>query len=134
MKCYFALTEPDQDNEVYIDLLEVALKSATTNTSLDLYALYDGSKESPCYKLLQHYNVTTIFHKFSHEDYLPKVYPKNYLEQKFGKCISYKKIAGSFMRLDIPFVEKEDDFVLYCDIDVFFNKEFFLMTYHIHAI
>ena len=57
MKCYLALTEPDSDNEVYIDLLEVTLKSANSNTSLGLYALYDGNIESPCYKLLKKYKV-----------------------------------------------------------------------------
>lgn len=123
MKCYLALTEPDSDNEVYIDLLEVTLKSANSNTSLVLYALYDGNIESPCYKLLKKYKVNIISHKFSHEQYLPKIYPLSYLEKKFGKVIPYRKIAGTFMRLDIPFIEKDEDYVLYCDIDVMFNKD-----------
>ena len=123
MKCYFALTEPDSDNEVYIDLLEVTLKSAVKNTSLDLYALYDGKVDSRCYSLLKKYNVNIILHKFSHEQFLPIVYPEDYMKQQYGKVISYKKIAGTFMRLDIPFIEKDDEFVLYCDIDVLFNCE-----------
>ena len=123
MKCYFALTEPDLQNSVYIDLLEVTLKSAVNNTTLDLYALYDGNNTGACYDLLRKYNVNIIFHKFSHEDFLPQVYPKSYLKQQYGKAISYKKIAGTFMRLDIPFIEKNDEFVLYCDIDVLFNSD-----------
>lgn len=123
MKCYFALTEPDSDNEVYLDLLEVTLKSANSNTTLDLYALYDGSITSRCHELLRKYNVNVIYHKFSHEEYLPKVYPLSYMQKKLGKVVSYKKIAGTFMRLDIPFIEKEDDYVLYSDIDVIFNSD-----------
>lgn len=123
MKCYFALTEPDSTNQVYIDLLEVTLKSAVKNTSLDLYALYDGKVGSPCYSLLKSYNVSVIPHKFSHEQFLPSVYPESYMKRQYGKAISYKKIAGTFMRLDIPFIEKDDAFVLYCDIDVLFNSD-----------
>ena len=51
MKCYFALTEPDLENSVYIDLLEATLKSAVKNTTLDLYALYDGNDNGLCYDL-----------------------------------------------------------------------------------
>ena len=92
MKCYFALTEPDSTNQVYIDLLEVTLKSAVKNTSLDLYALYDGKVGSPCYSLLKSYNVSVIPHKFSHEQFLPSVYPESYMKRQYGKAISYKKL------------------------------------------
>lgn len=108
---------------MYNDLLYASLKSARLNTSLDLYALYDGSTEGRCYEILKEFNVNIILHKFSHKQYLEKVYPKEFLLQNFGRDASYDKIAGAFMRLDIPFIEKEDEYVWYKDIDVIFQKD-----------
>ena len=123
MKCYIALTAPISDTDVYVNLLAVTLRSARKNTTLDLYALYDGPTTSRCYQLLQENNVTIISHQFSHKQYLEKTYPKEYLLQYHGKLISYDKLAGTFMRLDIPFIEQEDKFVLYVDIDVMFLQD-----------
>ena len=123
MKCYICLTAPDDSHNVYIDMLNATLKSARNNTSLDLYALYDGPIEHKAYKLLEFYNVNIIKHSFSHKEYLEKVYPKEFLLESYGKIDSYNKIAGTFMRMDIPFFEKTDDFVLYVDIDVIFIKD-----------
>ncbi len=124
MKCYFCLTEPDDANSIYLDMLYVSLKSARKNTSLDLYVLYDGSEDGRCYSILKEFNVKIIKHKFSHKDYLKKTFPENYIMKLCGHKVSYEKIAGTFMRFDIPFVEKEDDFVFYSDIDVIFLKDF----------
>ncbi len=124
MKCYFCLTEPETENSVYLDLLYVSLKSARQNTSLDLHVLYDGSQNGKCYSILKEFNVRIIPHKFSHKEYLKKTYSKEYIRQTCGHDISYEKIAGTFMRFDIPFVETEDEFVFYSDIDVLFLKDF----------
>lgn len=123
MKCYFALTAPDKNNAVYTELFEVALKSARQNTTLDLYALYDGPKEHPCYTLMEKYAVKIIEHQFSHKNDIAKTYTESYLLSHYGKVIPYEKLAGTFMRLDIPFIEKTDDFVLYSDIDVIFLED-----------
>lgn len=123
MKCYFCLTAPDEANGVYIDLLHVALKSARENTTLDLCALYDGPEDHPCYSLLSQYKVKIRKHVFSHKEDLIKTFPESYLKERFGKVDSYEKIAGTFMRLDVPFVETEEEYVLYADLDVYFAKD-----------
>lgn len=133
MKCYFCLTAPLSDDDIYVDLLEVSLKTAKKNTSLRLVALYDGPKVHRCYRLLQEYNVQIIEHVFSHRKFLEKVYPEKYLKEKMGRVIPYEKIAGTFMRLDIPFVETEDEFVLYADIDVYFVDDITLKDFSVQT-
>ena len=123
MKCYFCFTAPDKENSVYVDLLEVSLKSAAQNTTLDLYALYDGPDDGSCYELLKKYHVTIIKHRFSHEHCLDRLYPEDWKLRSFGKIDSNEKISGAFMRLDIPFVESQDEYVLYADIDVMFLSD-----------
>ena len=70
MKCYICLTAPQDDNDVYVSTLEATLASARKNTSLDIVALYDGSEDSKCYKLLKIFRVEVIKHEFSHKRYL----------------------------------------------------------------
>lgn len=53
MKCYLALTAPDDENDVYADSLEVALLSGLKNTSLNFIVLYDGDENNRCYKFLK---------------------------------------------------------------------------------
>lgn len=110
--------------DLYSDLLTVALKSARQNTSLDLVVLYDGPKVHRIYDILTRYNVKIIEHPFSHFDCLKKTFTPDILLSKTGKSsIDFKKLSGTFMRLDIPFIEKDDDYVLYTDVDVIFNKD-----------
>jgi len=110
--------------ELYSDLLTVALKSARLNTSLDLVVLYDGPKEHHIYEVLKSYHVIIIERSFSHFDCLSKTFSPDILLSKTGKSsIDLKKLSGTFMRLDIPFIENEDDYVLYTDVDVIFNKD-----------
>lgn len=128
MKCYFCLTAPDAENEIYLSLFNLSIKSALNNTKLNLCILYDGPQDHACYKLIENYKkshtnrVSVINHEFSHKKYLEDTYPSEYLD-KFDIHTSYDKLAGTFMRLDIPFIEKEDEFVLYSDIDVYFNSD-----------
>ena len=124
MKCYFCLTEPDERNSVYLDLLYVSLKSARQNTNLDLYVIYDGSENGRCYEILKEFDVHIIKQEFSHKQYLKNVYTEEFMKQLFGKIISLDKVSGSFMRLDIPFIEQEDEYVFYADIDVMFLRDF----------
>ena len=124
MKCYFCVVEPNSDNDVYLDLLYVCLKSARQNTNLDLYVLYDGSDVGHCYSILKEFDVHIIKHKFSHYDYLEKTYPQEYIRQICSRNISYDVISATFMRFDIPFIEEDDDYILYSDYDVMFLKDF----------
>lgn len=122
MKCYLALTAPDDENDVYADSLEVALLSGLKNTSLNFIVLYDGDENNRCYKFLKQKKIHVIKHKFTRWKYIPSVYSKGFL-RKNNITASYPRIASTFMRLDVPFIEQEDEFVLYCDIDVYFNKD-----------
>ena len=123
MKCYFALTEPDKDNHFYTDLFEVTLKSARQNTTLELVALYDGSRNHLCYQLMRDYGVEVIEHEFSHKLAVKQTFSDDYMLSHFGKIIPHDKIVGTFMRMDIPFIEKSEKYVLYSDIDVIFNQD-----------
>lgn len=123
MKCYICLTAPQDDNDVYVSTLEATLASARKNTSLDIVALYDGSEDSKCYKLLKIFRVEVIKHEFSHKRYLEKIYPNEHVKRNVKKEDFYHKLSGTFMRLDIPFVEKKEKYVLYVDIDVIFLKD-----------
>lgn len=126
MKCYMCVSVGDDSNttELYSDLLTVALKSARQNTTLDLVVLYDGQKEHRIYDVLCKYHVKIIEHSFSHFDCLKKTFTPDILLSKTGKSsIDFKKLSGTFMRLDIPFIENDDEYVLYADVDVIFNKD-----------
>ncbi|SKA62354.1 Lipopolysaccharide biosynthesis protein, LPS:glycosyltransferase [Succinivibrio dextrinosolvens DSM 3072] len=119
-----AVGDDSSTTELYSDLLTVALKSARQNTSLDLVVLYDGPKEHRIYDILCRYNVKIIEHPFSHFDCLKKTFTPDILLSKTGKSsIDFKKLSGTFMRLDIPFIEKGEDYVLYTDVDVIFNRD-----------
>ena len=119
MKCYFAVTAPDSEKNVYVSLLEVALKSARLNTTLDLYVLYDGPREHKCYQILKEYNVNIIEHKFSHTAEIAKLFTTDFV----GRPLKVNQITCTFMRLDVPFIEQEDEYVLYSDFDVVFTKD-----------
>jgi len=84
-----------------------------------MIALYDGPHSHRCYNIMIENGVTVIDHIFSHKEYLEKTYPKIGQERK----ISYDKLAGTFMRFDVPFIEQEEEYVLYTDIDVIFMQD-----------
>lgn len=126
MKCYICLTAPQNDNDVYVSTLEATLVSARKNTSLDIVALYDGSDDNRCYKLLKTFEVEIIRHEFSHKSCLEKIYPNEHIKRNIKKEDFYHKLSGTFMRLDIPFIEKQEKYVLYVDIDVIFLKDIIL--------
>ena len=123
MKCYFAINAP-KDEDVYNDLLEAAVKTARSNTSLQLVALYDGLANSRSIQILQKNNVEIIWHRFSRYEKLKELYPVTWMRENLNVVVPYSKLAGTFMRLDIPFIEEHDDFVLYTDVDVLFEKNF----------
>ena len=108
---------------LYQNLLNVALRSAKQNTTLDIVVLYDGPDNHPFCDIISKYSVKKIDWRFSHYEELKLTFKEDVLIKQTGKkTIDYKKLAGTFMRLDIPFIEKEDQYVLYVDIDVMFMK------------
>lgn len=108
---------------VYEDMLEVALVTTKINTSLDIVVLYDGPAGHPYEKIIKDSGAKLIKHRFSQADALPKVFSQDYLMRQYGRQYEYKKLNGTFMRLDIPEIEKEEDIVLYSDFDVMFLKD-----------
>ena len=125
MKCYFCVSVVDDidTQSVYEDMLEVALVTAKINTSLEIVVLYDGPPGHPYENIIKNSGAKLIKHRFSQADALTKVFPQDYLMRLYGRQYEYKKLNGTFMRLDIPEIEKEDEIVLYSDFDVMFLKD-----------
>lgn len=90
MRCYFCVAEPSNSvpSLVYQNMLEVALKSARENTNLDLYALYDGSKNGPFAQIMKKYDVSIIEHRFSQYESLKNTFPYSYLLERFKKRLT----------------------------------------------
>lgn len=120
MKCYICLTDSISTRKDYLDLLKVTLISARKNTSLQLICLYDGQVNDPTYRLLESYGVEILLHTLPYKQELMEIYPHEWMVNELGKVIDYNRIFGTFMRMEIPAVEKEDEYVLYCDMDVLF--------------
>lgn len=119
MKCYLTLTAPASDDDPYVDLLEVTLKSARENTTLDVHVLYDGPEDCRTFRLMKQYGAKVIPHRFSHYEEVQRLFRTDFK----GRPVDSRKVAGTFMRLDIPFLEKEEEYVLYVDMDVFFIRD-----------
>lgn len=126
MKCYICLTDSVVGRKDYFDMLEVALISARKNTTLTMVCLYDGEVNDPVYRLLEKFDVEIILHKLPYEKELMEIYPKEWMIKEIGKEIPYNRIFGTFMRMEIPIIEKQDQYVLYADIDVLFTGDIML--------
>lgn len=106
MKCYICLTDSIVTRKDYLDLLKVMLISARKNTSLHLVCLYDGNTNDLVYNLLKEFNVEIILHQLPYKQELMEIYPREWMLQNLGKEIEYNRIFGTFMRMEIPVVEK----------------------------
>lgn len=126
MKCYICLTDSIVTRNDYFDLLKVTLTSAQRNTSLHLICLYDGKVNDPVYNLMKEFNVEIIIHQLPYKKELMEIYSREWMLQNLGKEIDYNRIFGTFMRMEIPVIEKEETYVLYSDIDVIFNADILL--------
>lgn len=126
MKCYICLTDSIVNRKDYFDLLKVTLISARNNTSLHLVCLYDGKENDPVYNLLKEFDVEIIIHQLPYKQELMEIYPRDWMLENLGKVIEYNRIFGTFMRMEIPVIEKEEEYVLYSDIDVIFNADILL--------
>ena len=123
MKCYFTFNNDIENNETYMNMLDVALQSARKNTTLDLYALYDGNVEDKLYSILKKYNVKVYICKLSFYNLLENFYDKDYNKLCNFKNLNLKQVACNFMKFEIPKFEKEDEVILYSDIDTMFMKD-----------
>ena len=121
MKLYFTLTDGINKSQVHLEMLRLALKSAKENTSLKLNILYDGNTCDEAYKIFKEYDANIILCKCSFEEKLDKYY-KN---QSSDIHLGYKRMLGCFIKFDIAIHEKEDDIILYADIDTIFLLSLF---------
>jgi lipopolysaccharide biosynthesis glycosyltransferase len=120
VKWYFAITAEtltaDEDHG-FKDCIYVAVRSALKNTTLRPHLLYDGAHDEFT-KGMESLGVTVIRHRLSFFDRLQIAQ-----REQMPEWPHYMRTAaGAFLRLDIPRVEFEDDFVLYTDCDVMFTN------------
>ena len=126
MKCYICLTDSIVNRKAYFNMLKVTLISARKNTSLRLICLYDGKIGDPVYNLLKDFKVEIIIHELPYKKELMEIYSHEWMETELGKDIEYSRIFGTFMRMEIPIIEKEDEYVLYTDMNIIFNDDILL--------
>lgn len=102
------LNRTDHD---WINMARVAVESCKANTHLKPTLIYDGN-EDDFSKEMEGRGVNIIYHTTMLDDLLKRNFKDKHL-CNIGK--------GAFLRLDIPFLTSED-FVLYTDVDVIFNR------------
>jgi hypothetical protein len=107
-KWYFAVNERGLSSN--LELIRAAVTSCRLNTDLDPHCIYVG-RQIPRLDNLRNLGVTIVTHQ-------PSLRPE--LEIGYGK--KYHTFSGHWLRVDIPEIEQEDDFVLYTDIDVVFRS------------
>lgn len=118
MKWYFSITEETLDADEdhgFLDMIRVAVSSARANTSLRPHLLYDGG-ENTFTAEMRAAGVTVIRHRISFYDQLERAQKR--LRPDWPDYM--RTAAGAFLRLDIPTIETQEDFVLYTDCDVMF--------------
>ncbi|MXV45284.1 hypothetical protein GS501_09595 [Saccharibacter sp. 17.LH.SD] len=121
MKWFFAITEQTLSNDPdhgFIDCIRVAVRSARENTTLLPHMVFDG-QECDFTREMREMGVTVIFHRIHFYDRLHEAQRR----QKPEWPNYMQTAAGAFMRLDLPLIEKEDQFVLYTDCDVLFMQD-----------
>ena len=121
MKWYFSITEEtltaDADHG-FADMIRVAVASARAHTSLSPHLLYDG-RDGPFTDEMRAAGVTVILHRISFYDQIERAQRR--LRPDLPDYM--RTAAGAFLRLDIPAIEKQDEFVLYTDCDVMFLSD-----------
>jgi hypothetical protein len=108
-KWYFAMNESALPE--YGHLIKGAVLSCLKNTTLQPNCLYDGNDHS-FLEWLSARNVNIIRHSVS----LKKAIMAEQDTDQWKKRIA----TGAYLRIDIPIVEEEEEFVLYTDADVIF--------------
>ncbi|GBQ71584.1 hypothetical protein AA103196_2815 [Ameyamaea chiangmaiensis NBRC 103196] len=121
MKWFFAITGQtlaDDPDHGFIDCIRVAVKSAHDNTSLKPHMVFDG-EECDFTREMRAAGVTVIFHRLHFFDRLHEAQKR----QKPEWPNYMRTAAGAFLRLDLPLIETQDQYVLYTDCDVMFTAE-----------
>jgi FkbM family methyltransferase len=115
MKWYFALSAASlasRDHD-WPSLIKTAVTSARSRTNLRPHLLWDGPAH-PLLDEMRALGVTVIFHRARFYDAL----------EAYNSRPGYlPTAAGCFLRVDIPVLETEDEFVLYTDADVIFLRD-----------
>ena len=120
MKWYLALSEKSVEDAQYSDLLRVSLVSGLERTNLRPFLLWDG-QETELTRSLRRVGVTIVpcVSRFL-----------DLINRRWSTDERTRRIAmGAFMRLEIPSLEQEEEFVLYTDCDVMFTKNPKLSSY-----
>lgn len=115
-KWYFCLSESsiDRAHHGWREMVFAAVNSARVHTNLKPILLFDG-EDNEFIDALRKKGVEVIFHRVKFYDALAE-------RDKINP--GYSSIAsGAFLRVEIPLIEKEDDYVLYTDCDVLFMKD-----------
>ena len=108
-KWYFAVNEMGfQRNR---PLMRVAIASCLANTQLEPICLYNGADEGHVAEL-EAWGARVVRHKSRLEAHLRKGYGDK-----------YDQFSGHWLRVDIPWIEQEEDVVLYTDTDVMFLRQ-----------
>lgn len=109
-KWYFATNENGIRRPGARGLLRAAIRSCRLNTNLQPHLIYNGGPH-PVLDEFRRFGVKIIPHTPSIDDAL-----------RVGYEDDYPTFVGHWLRFDVPTLETEDDFVLYTDIDVVFQR------------
>lgn len=96
----------------YERLIKAAVVSCRKNTNLEPICLYYG-EDHPVLDWLKSHSVRVIGHSSSLLDTITSTPPRGQWQPSIA--------TGAYLRLDIPLLEQEDDFVLYTDSDIIFT-------------
>lgn len=108
-KWYFSINERGFSN--CLDQMKVAIRSCLKNTRLIPHCIYAGGNVDHV-KILEDMGVNVVPHRISIEDELRKAYREK-----------YDIFCGHWLRVDLPIIELQENFVLYTDTDVVFLKD-----------
>lgn len=113
MKWYFALsavTMGHHDHD-WDGMIKAAVCSARRNTWLRPHFIFDG-EACPLTREIELLGAKVIFHRVS-------LYEQMVAQ---GPSFPFAIASGSYLRIDIPWLERDEDFVLYTDCDVIFRR------------
>ena len=122
MKWYFAISESSLafQSHDWPGLIKVAVASALAHTQLAPHMLYDG-QPNVLTRWLEVRGVAIIAHR---APFLGRFEAIAQSKEHGREWLAMA--AGAFLRIDIPLIEREQEFVLYTDCDVMFQPGFTL--------
>ena len=117
MKWYFAINQGSlaAQRSHWEPLIRAAVRSARERTTLEPHLIYDGDLGDPFVAELRDAGVTIKPHRVTFHEALAAHPSEN---------PAYARMAGgAFLRVEIPLVEHEAEYILYTDCDVIFLRE-----------